>query len=124
MTTAQVETARAFRETISLSDEYRAHATEARSYLEDDRVLHRFLSARKYDTQKAGDLLRKHLVWRFASYRPFEIRCHEVEPFARTGCIQVSPHGRDKWNRPILILDDSKDCIQEKDPRKKQVLRA
>jgi hypothetical protein len=36
---SQVETARAFRETISLSDEYRAHAAEARSYLEDDRYV-------------------------------------------------------------------------------------
>jgi hypothetical protein len=137
------------------------------------RLLHRFLSARKYDTEKAGELLRKHVVWRFGVYRPFDIRCHDVEAYARTGCIQVrdctvllvcacdephaciqvgkarcrralrcnfwslyqymntrtfthqvSPHGRDKWGRPIVIMDDSKDCIQETDPRKKQVVRA
>lgn len=35
----QVETARAFREAIFLSDEFRAHATEARPYLEDDRYV-------------------------------------------------------------------------------------
>jgi len=148
---------------------YRVWVSKMKTY----RLLHRFLSARKYDTEKAGELLRKHVVWRFGVYRPFDIRCHDVEAYARTGCIQVrdctlllvcacdephvciqvgktrcrrtlrcnfcslyqylntrtfthqvSPHGRDKWGRPIVILDDSKDCIQETDPRKKQVVRA
>ena len=53
------------------------------------RLLHRFLSARKYDVQKAGEMLRNHIAWRFGVYRPFEIRCEEMEPCARTGSIQV-----------------------------------
>ena len=53
------------------------------------RLLHRFLCARKYETSKAGEMLRKHLVWRFSTYRPFEIRCEEMQPHAMTGAIQV-----------------------------------
>jgi len=34
--------------------------------------------------------------------------------------IQVSPHGQDKWQRPIIILDDSKECVDETDAAKKQ----
>ena len=82
---AQITTIQALREAVMLSEELRAHEAEARPYVQDDRLLHRFLTARKYDVDEAGKMLRRHLVWRFNTYRPFDITCQEMESYARTG---------------------------------------
>lgn len=73
------------RDTIQETEEYALHKAEAEAYINDNSVLHRFLCARKYDEKKAGDMLRKHILWRFGIYRPFDICCEEVKPHARTG---------------------------------------
>ena len=158
-TAEQAELIRTLRAAVVDSPEFRAHEAEACAYISDDRLLHRFLRARKYSLPKAGEMLRRHLTWRFATYRPFDIRCAEMEPYARTGsiqasfepslpsvtspttmkpcvmqgkragsfargltaaCQQVSPNGVDQWQRPVVILDDSKECIVEPDARRRQ----
>ena len=86
----QLKQIKVFRASLAETEEYKMHQPEAESYVNDDLVLHRFLCARKYDQKKTADMFRKHLTWRFGVYRPFEIRCEEVEPYARTGGIQVS----------------------------------
>ena len=158
-TAEQAELIRTLRAAVVDSPEFRAHEAEACAYISDDRLVHRFLRARKYSLPKAGEMLRRHLTWRFATYRPFDIRCAEMEPYARTGsiqasfepslpsvtspttmkpcvmqgkragsfargltaaCQQVSPNGVDQWQRPVVILDDSKECIVEPDARRRQ----
>ena len=89
-TAEQAELIRALRAAVVDSPEFRAHEAEAGAYISDDRLLHRFLQARKYSLPKAGEMLRRHLTWRFETYRPFDIRCVEMEPYARTGSIQAS----------------------------------
>jgi len=55
--------------------------------------------------------------------QPTATHCKPLQPTAthcNTRMIQVSPHGQDKWQRPIIILDDSKECVNETDAAKKQ----
>jgi hypothetical protein len=94
---------RALRCALRCSEEFQAHAAEAEAYCADDRLLHRFLTARKHDSAKAGEMLRRHLVWRFRVYRPFDIRCDEMRPCAITGAIQVSVCAcRARTHLPVL----------------------
>jgi hypothetical protein len=110
----------ALRERLAKTPEYQRVATEAEVYLRDDRVVHRFLCARNHNMAKAEAMLTKHIVWRFETYRPFELRCAKLEEQSVTGKIQCSPHGLDQWGRPILILDNSKENIVDSDAKRKQ----
>jgi hypothetical protein len=94
------------RELMQKTAEYQKNEGEAAEYLSDERVLHRFLCARNHNMAKAQAMLTKHLVWRFETYRPFELRCADLEAQAVTGKIQCSAHGLDEWGRPVLILDN------------------
>mmetsp|Transcript_15409 Transcript_15409/g.19071 ORF Transcript_15409/g.19071 Transcript_15409/m.19071 type:complete len:297 (-) Transcript_15409:853-1743(-) len=101
------------------SDAYKQNKQEAELYF-TDAVLHRFCCARNYDHAKSLKLLIRHTQWRFQDYRPFEIAAKEMEEFAKRGSIQVSPRGNDGFDRPLIILDDSKDNTNIKDAKAKQ----
>ena len=110
----------AMREKVKETDEFKRNEKDAARYLEDNYVMHRFLTARQYHEHKAFELLKKHLVWRFEKYRPFEMRAEEFEVHGRKGCSQVCPRGTDEHGRPVFILDDSRDNCPLKKKKEKQ----
>ena len=111
------------REKLEQTEGYERNAKEAKAYLSDDYVMHRFMTARNYHEHKSFDLLRKHLVWRFEKYRPFEMRAAEFEVNGRKGCSQICPRGKDGHGRPVLILDDSRDNCPVTKKKEKQRLQ-
>lgn len=108
-----------FIKAISESEEYKKHEAEASLYVTEYNA-HRFLTARDYNQKKALNLLKLHLTWRFDTYRPSEIKPSDVEQYALKGAVQSTPRGTDKYGRPLLILDDSKENVKIKNAAEKQ----
>ena len=100
-TAEQAELIRTLRAAVVDSPEFRAHEAEACAYISDDRLLHRFLRARKYSLPKAGEMLRRHLTWRFETYRPFDIRAGHARWVVRTRPDCGVPTGVAKRRRPM-----------------------
>ena len=118
---AELDAISQLRERILQCPEYDRVKAEAQAYV-DDKLLHRFLCARNHNLNKSEAMLKKHIQWRFENMRPFELRCADMEAQARTGKVQCSPHGLDCYGRPVLILDNSKENLTEKNAKKKQRL--
>lgn len=77
----------------------------------DDETIHRFLRARQYDYPKALAMLQETLQWR-ASYRPQDIRGSMLPNTGRTGKVFSHPI-RDRWGRPILVLNNTKENCKD-----------
>lgn len=88
----QLEPINRVREAVKDSQEYKRHKEEAKEYLTEDYLIHRFLCARNYNGSKATKMLRNHIAWRYERYelyhqehitrfryRPFELRAQEFE---------------------------------------------
>ena len=72
-----------------------------------------YLRARQFDISKSSKLLVESLTWRLA-YKPASITAKEVEPECATGKIRVLPE-LDRHNRPILVLDSSRENSKNHD---------
>jgi len=70
----------------------------------NDQNLWRFLIARRKDVNNAYKQLEAALQWR-CKRKPDEITCEMVENEALTG--KISIRGKDKWGRPVIVLDSS-----------------
>eukprot|EP00924_Labyrinthula_sp_SR-Ha-C_P015914 snap_masked-scaffold_4-processed-gene-12.29-mRNA-1 protein AED:1.00 eAED:1.00 QI:0/-1/0/0/-1/1/1/0/300 len=81
----------------------------------DEKVLHRFLCAREYNFNISKKLLLDHIVWYFGKYKPSLISPEEVEACAILGSVHVKfKNINDKYGRPIVCLDNSKDHTARK----------
>jgi len=117
----QTKKLESIRKAFVATEEYQRNQKEADKYF-SEAVLHRFCCARNYDHKKSLKLLQKHCLWEFEVYRPFEIRAKEMKDLElpKYGSIQVSPRGPDGFQRPIIILDDTKDNTNIQDAKGKQ----